>query len=36
MMGLIEETYRLPLVPPTAATKERLSRALQQLDDGLV
>jgi 4-hydroxy-tetrahydrodipicolinate synthase len=31
MMGLIEETYRLPLVPPTAATKERLSRALQQL-----
>jgi 4-hydroxy-tetrahydrodipicolinate synthase len=31
MMGLIEETYRLPLVPPTAATRERLSRALQQL-----
>ena len=31
MMGLIEETYRLPLVPPSAATKERLSRALQQL-----
>ena len=31
MMGLIEESYRLPLVPPSAATKERLSRALQQL-----
>jgi len=31
MMGLIDETYRLPLVPPSAATKERLSRALQQL-----
>ena len=31
MMGLIEETYRLPLVPPVAATRERLSRALQQL-----
>src|SRR5688572_14759885 len=31
MMGLIEESYRLPLVPPVPATKERLSRALQQL-----
>ena len=31
MMGLIEEAYRLPLVPPAAATKERLARVLQQL-----
>jgi 4-hydroxy-tetrahydrodipicolinate synthase len=31
MMGLIEETYRLPLVPPAAATKDRLARVLQQL-----
>jgi len=31
MMGLIDESYRLPLVPPSAATKERLSRALAQL-----
>jgi 4-hydroxy-tetrahydrodipicolinate synthase len=31
MMGLIDESYRLPLVPPSAATKERLSRALTQL-----
>jgi 4-hydroxy-tetrahydrodipicolinate synthase len=31
MLGLIEESYRLPLVPPVPATKERLSRALQQL-----
>lgn len=31
MMGLMEEAYRLPLVPPAAATKERLARVLQQL-----
>ena len=30
-MGLIEESYRLPLVPPGAATKERIARVLQQL-----
>jgi 4-hydroxy-tetrahydrodipicolinate synthase len=31
MMGLLEETYRLPMVPPSAATKDRLARVLQQL-----
>jgi 4-hydroxy-tetrahydrodipicolinate synthase len=31
MMGLIDETYRLPLVPPSAATKDRLAGVLQQL-----
>jgi len=31
MMGLIEESYRLPMVPPAEATKERLARVLQQL-----
>ena len=31
MMGLLEESYRLPLVPPGAATKDRLARVLQQL-----
>ena len=30
-MGLIEEAYRLPLVPPSAATRDRLDRVLQQL-----
>jgi 4-hydroxy-tetrahydrodipicolinate synthase len=30
-MGLLEESYRLPLVPPANATKERLSRVMQQL-----
>jgi 4-hydroxy-tetrahydrodipicolinate synthase len=30
-MGLIEETYRLPLVPPSAATREKVLRVLQQL-----
>jgi 4-hydroxy-tetrahydrodipicolinate synthase len=30
-MGLLEESYRLPLVPPSAATKERMERVLQQL-----
>ena len=31
MMGLLEEAYRLPLVEPSSATKERLARVLQQL-----
>ena len=30
-MGLLEESYRLPLVPPGNATKERIGRVLQQL-----
>jgi 4-hydroxy-tetrahydrodipicolinate synthase len=30
-MGLLEERYRLPLVPPSTATKERIDRVLQQL-----
>jgi 4-hydroxy-tetrahydrodipicolinate synthase len=30
-MGLIEESYRLPLVPPSQPTRERLERVLQQL-----
>ena len=30
-MGLIEESYRLPLVPPTAATREKVIGVLQQL-----
>lgn len=30
-MGLIEERYRLPLVPPTAATREKVMGVLQQL-----
>jgi 4-hydroxy-tetrahydrodipicolinate synthase len=30
-MGLLEESYRLPLVPPGPAAKERLARVLQQL-----
>jgi 4-hydroxy-tetrahydrodipicolinate synthase len=32
MLGLIEETYRLPLVAPSAATRERLNEALAQLE----
>ncbi len=31
MMGLIEENYRLPLVPPRAETRERLRRILADL-----
>jgi 4-hydroxy-tetrahydrodipicolinate synthase len=31
MMGLIEETYRLPMVPPAPSTKERLAGVLQKL-----
>jgi 4-hydroxy-tetrahydrodipicolinate synthase len=30
-MGLIEESYRLPLVPPTPAAREKITRVLQQL-----
>ena len=30
-MGLIEETYRLPLVPPTDATRDKVLGILQQL-----
>ena len=30
-MGLIEEAYRLPLVPPSAATRAKIMRVLQQL-----
>jgi 4-hydroxy-tetrahydrodipicolinate synthase len=30
-MGLIEEVYRLPLVPPGAASREKIMRVLQDL-----
>jgi 4-hydroxy-tetrahydrodipicolinate synthase len=30
-MGLIEEVYRLPLVPPATATREKVMRVLQDL-----
>ena len=30
-MGLLEEQYRLPLVPPGAAAREKIMRVLQQL-----
>jgi 4-hydroxy-tetrahydrodipicolinate synthase len=30
-MGLLDEVYRLPLVPPTAATREKCMRVLQDL-----
>jgi 4-hydroxy-tetrahydrodipicolinate synthase len=30
-MGLIEENYRLPLVPPTAASRDKVMDVLQQL-----
>jgi 4-hydroxy-tetrahydrodipicolinate synthase len=30
-MGLIEETYRLPLVAPAPATREKVMRVLQDL-----
>jgi 4-hydroxy-tetrahydrodipicolinate synthase len=32
MMGLCEESFRLPLVPPTEPTREALRRALRELD----
>ena len=30
-MGLLDEVYRLPLVPPSAAAREKVMRVLQQL-----
>jgi 4-hydroxy-tetrahydrodipicolinate synthase len=30
MMGLIEEVYRLPLVPPSPASRERIGRVLRE------
>jgi 4-hydroxy-tetrahydrodipicolinate synthase len=30
-MGLLEESYRLPMVPPTAATRDKVVAVLQQL-----
>jgi 4-hydroxy-tetrahydrodipicolinate synthase len=30
-MGLIEEVYRLPLVPPGAAARDRIMQVLQDL-----
>ncbi len=30
-MGLLDENYRLPLVPPSAAAREKVMRVLQQL-----
>jgi len=31
MMGLLEESYRLPMCPPTAASKDRILRVLKEL-----
>jgi len=31
MMGLLEETYRLPMCPPTAASKDKILRVLKEL-----
>lgn len=31
MMGLLDEVYRLPLVPPAAAARERIGRVLRDL-----
>jgi dihydrodipicolinate synthase/N-acetylneuraminate lyase len=31
-MGLCEENYRLPMVPPTEATREALRAALKELE----
>ena len=30
-MGLLEESYRLPMVPPTPATRDKVISILQQL-----
>ena len=30
-MGLLEETYRLPMCSPTAASKEKILRVLKEL-----
>jgi 4-hydroxy-tetrahydrodipicolinate synthase len=32
MMGLVEEVYRLPLVPPSDASRARISEVLGALD----
>jgi 4-hydroxy-tetrahydrodipicolinate synthase len=34
-MGLLDETYRLPLVPPSAAAREKVMRVLQNLKLGV-
>ena len=34
-MGLLEENYRLPLVPPSAAAREKVMRVLQNLKLGV-
>jgi len=31
-MGLLEETYRLPMVPPRPASKEKILKVLKELD----
>jgi dihydrodipicolinate synthase/N-acetylneuraminate lyase len=31
MMGLLEENYRLPMVPPRAETRDKLARVLAAL-----
>jgi 4-hydroxy-tetrahydrodipicolinate synthase len=31
-MGLLEESFRLPMVPPTAQSKEKIVRVLRELD----
>ena len=31
MMGLVEEIYRLPLVPPAASSRERIGGVLRDL-----
>jgi 4-hydroxy-tetrahydrodipicolinate synthase len=33
-MGLLEEVYRLPMVPPRPASKEKIEAVLQQLGIG--
>ena len=35
LSGLLEETYRLPLVPPSAAAREKVMRVLQNLKLGV-
>jgi 4-hydroxy-tetrahydrodipicolinate synthase len=32
MLGLLEESYRLPMVPPSSATRTKIAEALAQLD----
>ena len=31
MMGLLDDVYRLPMVPPSAASRDRIARVLQSL-----